>query len=71
MSKADIQCIEGHENISLPFVPGTEFAGEVLEVGTNCKENLKPGDRVAVLRGIDKISASCTNLSLVIDSFLA
>lgn len=51
MSKADVQCIDGHENVSLPFVPGSEFAGEILEVGTNCKANLKPGDKVAVLRG--------------------
>lgn len=52
VNKADIQCIEGHGNVSLPFIPGSEFAGEVLEVGPNCKEKLKPGDKVAILRGI-------------------
>lgn len=52
VNKADIKCIEGNDSIvRLPFIPGSEFAGEILEVGKNCKEGLMPGDKVAVLRG--------------------
>lgn len=43
----DIQLINGHGTPKLPFVPGSELAGEVLEVGNKCSR--KPGDKVLSL----------------------
>jgi NADPH2:quinone reductase len=42
----DVQQRSGGYSVSLPFTPGTEGAGEVLEVGDDV-EGLSPGDRVA------------------------
>lgn len=38
-------------NITLPYTPGSEFGGKILEVGAKCEQKLKPGDNVAVLSG--------------------
>lgn len=39
----------GHDaDIRLPHVPGHEMAGEVLEVGRDCRGGWRPGDRVGV-----------------------
>lgn len=38
-----------NEEILLPMIPGSEFAGEVLELGDNCRQNFKAGDKVAAL----------------------
>jgi alcohol dehydrogenase len=39
----------GHDaDIRLPHVPGHEMAGEVLEVGPDCRGDWRPGHRVAV-----------------------
>jgi NADPH2:quinone reductase len=42
----DVYFREGRYPTSLPFIPGQEAAGVVVEVGAEVK-NLKPGDRVA------------------------
>lgn len=40
------------QDIDLPYIPGTEFSGEVLEVCQDSSTNFKPGDEVAVIFGI-------------------
>ena len=42
----DVQQRSGGYSVTLPFTPGTEGAGEVIEVGQGVQE-LSPGDRVA------------------------
>jgi NADPH:quinone reductase len=42
----DVQQRSGRYSVTLPFTPGTEGAGEVLEIGRDV-EGLSPGDRVA------------------------
>jgi NADPH2:quinone reductase len=42
----DVQQRSGGYSVTLPFTPGTEGAGEVLEVGDEV-DGLSPGDRVA------------------------
>jgi NADPH:quinone reductase len=44
----DLYFRSGHYAAPLPFTPGNEAAGEVIEVGKGVK-NFKPGDRVAYL----------------------
>lgn len=41
-----------NDDIILPMIPGSEFSGEILEVGSNCKRNFKPGDKIASLLGM-------------------
>lgn len=36
-------------SVTLPFIPGSEFSGEIIEVGPNCKKGFKIGDKVVVL----------------------
>lgn len=38
---------EFHPRTSVPMIPGHEFAGEIVQIGSEIK-NFKPGDRVAV-----------------------
>lgn len=38
-------------DVTLPYIPGSEFGGKVLEVSDNCSHSLKPGDNVAVFSG--------------------
>lgn len=46
----DVKCIYQDINtVTLPFIPGSEFSGEILEVGPKCKRQFKVGDKVAVL----------------------
>lgn len=47
----DILVVRGayQEHISLPYFPGTEIAGEVVEIGSKVLR-LKPGDRVVALQ---------------------
>lgn len=52
LSSADVRCMTELTNVTLPFIPGSEFGGKVLEVGANCSQKLKIGDNVAVLSGI-------------------
>lgn len=40
---------EENEEIILPMIPGSEFSGEVLEIGRNCRQNFKAGDKIAAL----------------------
>jgi len=44
----DVYFRSGHYAAPLPFIPGNEAAGEVVEVGKGAKK-FKPGDRVAYL----------------------
>ena len=48
----DILCVAGTYQVKppLPFIPGTECTGEVVEVGPECV--FKPGDRVMTMTGI-------------------
>lgn len=49
----DVQYMEQkNDEILLPMIPGSEFSGEVLEVGDNCKQSFKPGDKIAALLGM-------------------
>lgn len=36
-------------SVALPFIPGSEFSGEIIEIGPNCKKEFKVGDKVVVL----------------------
>lgn len=60
----DVQYMEQkNDEIILPMIPGSEFSGEILEIGDNCKQNFKPGDKVASLLGTnraDKLSVCAT-----------
>lgn len=52
LNSYDVKCIHQEiDSVTLPFIPGSEFAGEILEVGPKCKKNFKIGDKVAVLLG--------------------
>lgn len=49
----DVQYLEEkNDDILLPMIPGSEFSGEVLEIGDNCKQNFKSGDKIAALLGM-------------------
>lgn len=52
-----------NDEILLPMIPGSEFSGEVLEVGDNCKQNFKPGDKIAALLGM--LCVTCRNVGYV------
>lgn len=41
----------GRSKPKLPFIPGSELSGVVLEVGKNCTRGFKVGDKVFALRG--------------------
>lgn len=45
---SDIPRVMKKGTYSLPLIPGHEFAGEIVEICGNSKNNLKIGDRVAV-----------------------
>lgn len=46
----DVKCIYQDINtVTLPFIPGSEFSGEILEVGPDCVRKFQIGDKVAVL----------------------
>lgn len=46
----DVKCIYKDVNtVTLPFIPGSEFSGEILEVGPKCTSKFQKGDKVAVL----------------------
>lgn len=45
-----MKCIYQDINtVTLPFIPGSEFSGEILEVGPDCVRKFQVGDKVAVL----------------------
>ncbi|GAB0090185.1 quinone oxidoreductase-like protein 2 [Sergentomyia squamirostris] len=50
LNYTDVRTLEGVQNVELPRVPGSEFAGEVMEVGQGSKLSFKPGDKVVALR---------------------
>lgn len=51
-----MKCIYQDINtVTLPFIPGSEFSGEILEIGPNCERKFQKGDKVAVLGKIEKI----------------
>lgn len=41
--------------ILLPTIPGCEFSGEIIEVGDYVTRDLKVGDKVMALLGIQNI----------------
>lgn len=43
--------IKESENIDLPFIPGSEFSGEIIEVNDKQLSRFKPGDQVMVILG--------------------
>lgn len=46
----DVKCMENpNDEFILPMIPGTELSGEVIELGSDCKQNLEVGEKVAVL----------------------
>lgn len=54
LNKADINKLSSEYNSDeslLPTIPGSEFAGEVIEVGDFVVENIKKGDKVVALLG--------------------
>lgn len=38
-----------NDEFMLPMIPGTEFSGEILELGNDGQQNLNVGDKVATL----------------------
>lgn len=55
----DVQYMEQkNDDVLLPMIPGSEFSGEVLEIGDNCKQNFKPGDKIASLLGRNHFNIS-------------
>lgn len=40
-----------NDDVLLPMIPGSEFSGEVLELGRNCRHDLKSGDKIVSLLG--------------------
>lgn len=49
LNNYDFQYIAGHAAVDLPFIPGSELTGVVLELGPNCTGKHKVGDRVVAL----------------------
>lgn len=46
----DVKYMENKsDDILLPIIPGSEFSGEVLEVGDNCKQSFKIGEKITAL----------------------
>lgn len=46
----DVKLFEGERKFDLPIVPGTEFSGEILELGSDVdKSEYSIGDRVVAL----------------------
>lgn len=50
MNLYDVKCME-HENdeFILPMIPGTEFSGEVIDLGPDGQQNFSVGDKVTTL----------------------
>lgn len=47
----DVEYMTGRTNAPLPMTPGNEFSGEILEVGANCQQGFKIGDKVVTIQG--------------------
>lgn len=53
LNYTDVKAFEGGTGeVKLPVVPGSEFSGEVLEVGSADSSEFRVGDRVVALKGI-------------------
>lgn len=55
LNSTDVQIITGKNpelNVPLPFIPGHEISGEVVEIGKNNPHFLKRGDRVVAMNDI-------------------
>lgn len=52
-----MQFLKESEEIDLPFIPGTQFSGEILEVNDIHLDIFKPGDQVMVISGITNITS--------------
>lgn len=56
LNACDVRCIREEINsVMLPFIPGSEYSGKILELGPNCKKDFKVGDKVTVLSSISII----------------
>lgn len=54
LNKADVNKLSSKYNSDdslLPTIPGSEFSGEVIEVGDFVVENIRKGDKVVALLG--------------------
>lgn len=50
LNYTDVKLFEGDRNFDLPIIPGTEFSGEILELGSDVdKSEHAVGDRVVSL----------------------
>lgn len=38
-----------NEEFVLPMIPGTEFSGEVIELGEDCKQGFDVGEKISTL----------------------
>lgn len=57
LNLVDVQYMEQkNDEIILPMIPGSEFSGEILEIGDNCKQDFKPGDKIASLLGTNRVN---------------
>lgn len=55
IDNSDVKCIyQDINSITLPFIPGSEYSGEVLEIGPKCQKQFHVGDKVAVLGKLTK-----------------
>lgn len=35
-------------SVTLPFIPGSQFSGKILDIGPKCSKGFKIGDKVVV-----------------------
>lgn len=52
----DVNAIHKEINsVTLPFIPGSQFSGEILDIGPKCSREFKIGEKVVVF-GMDSIA---------------
>lgn len=51
LNQYDLQYIAGRTKSKIPFIPGSELSGVVLEVGKKCTRGFNVGDKVLALPG--------------------
>ncbi|XP_058464557.1 quinone oxidoreductase-like protein 2 [Malaya genurostris] len=63
LNTTDVQIITGKHPeliIPLPFIPGHEISGEIVEIGKNNPNFLKPGDRVIAMNDLQDPNGGLT-----------
>ncbi|XP_055631823.1 quinone oxidoreductase-like protein 2 homolog [Toxorhynchites rutilus septentrionalis] len=63
LNSTDVQIISGKHpdlQVSLPFIPGHEVSGEVMEIGKNNPNFLKRGDRVVAMNDLQDPNGGLT-----------